>query len=85
LSGTHINAVTGGDGSWKSLSNPAFVIVKLDEPSEIHHIKICNDGAAIVEILGLPVDASVQGASAKDNLYKVRFSALPLSPSSYII
>jgi len=78
ISGTHINAVTGGEGSWKSLSNPAFVIVKLDEPTEIHHIKLYNAGSAIVEILGLPSDSPIQGTSAKDSLYKVRSPALIL-------
>ena len=70
--GTNVNNITGGDGSWKSLSNPSFVTVRLDAPSQIHHIRFGNAGAAFVEILGLPENNKDQGANAKESDYKVR-------------
>jgi hypothetical protein len=69
--GFHINGLTGGDTPWKSLSNPAFVILALDSPMSIHHVSLVNAGAAIVEIMGLPSSSPVQGANAKENLYQI--------------
>ena len=71
-SGFHPNGLTGGDGAWKSLSNPSIVIVTLNKPQTIHHICLENAGAATVEVSGLPQTCPVQGVNAKENTYLVR-------------
>lgn len=78
-SGFHPNGLTGGDGAWKSLSNPSVVIVTLNKPQTIHHISLENAGAATVEVTGLPQTSPIQGVNAKENTYLVRiFSFLLL-------
>lgn len=76
VAGTSVNTITGAEGVWKTQSTPAFVTVKFDAPIKLHHIKFVNAGSAIVEILGLPPSASVQGANAKDSEYLVRHCSL---------
>ena len=72
VSGTHVSALASTTGNWKSASNPVFAVLKLDKPSQIFHLRGTNDGAAIIEVTGLPASAKVQGLSAKDGDYLVR-------------
>lgn len=78
VTGTHVSALAGTAGSWKSASNPVFAVLKLDTPSQVFHLRGINDGAAIIEITGLPASAKVQGLSAKDGDYLVRASPILL-------
>ena len=72
ITGTHVSALSGTSGTWKSASNPVFAILKLDTPQQVFNVRGVNDGAAIIEILGLPSSAKAQGASAKEGDYLVR-------------
>lgn len=72
MAGTDVNSIAVGDSSWKSLSNPSFVIVALNPPAQIHNVRFGNAGAGMVEVKGIPASCSTQGANAKEENYLVR-------------